>query len=208
MASYASYMTKFYKPDSVAQMEMDNTSDSQLGAQVTKAMRPGLIQNLKQRRLATDQNRAALDADAAARGMGSSTWLADVKNRAKTSEANDISSINTNYQQNLYNALQGRIDNRNARNQTADQFNKAALNQLYQTAMGMASQWAMYDKQNEGHGGGGGRRTNDDPYYYAKADNKGGVQYYATQTGIDKYKGKTYVKDGHVYYNGKRLLPD
>lgn len=176
MASYASYMTKFYKPDSVAQMEMDNTSDSQLGAQVTKAMRPGLIQNLKQRRLATDQNRAAFDADAAARGMGSSTWLADVKNRAKTSEANDISSINANYQQNLYNALQGRIDNRNARNQTADQFNKAALNQLYQTAMGMASQWAMYDKQQaaaHSHGGGGKK----EPTFWEKLADSARKQY-------------------------------
>lgn len=154
-------MTKFYKPTDVAQMEMDNTSDSQLGAQVAKALRPGLKQNISARLQQTKQNRAALDADAAARGMGSSTWLTDVKNRAKNNEASDIASINSAYQQNLYQNLQDRINNRNQRNQVADQFNKAALNQLYQTAMAQASQWGMYDKQQEaaasrGGGGGGG----------------------------------------------------
>jgi len=171
MASYSSYLKTFYKPDKVAQMDMDTTSDSQLGAQVTKQLKPGLQQNIKSRLQQTKQNASLYDADAASRGMGSSTWLTDVKNRNRNAEASDLSTLRANYNQNLYSNLQSLIQNRNSRNQTADNFNKSALNQAYATAQGLASQWAMYDKQNESSGGGGGSNAEKGLYWNTKTKN-------------------------------------
>ena len=56
-------------------------SASALKDSLSRTMRPAYDKQITQRQQAAAANRAAIDADAGARGMGSSTWVTDVKNR-------------------------------------------------------------------------------------------------------------------------------
>lgn len=100
-----------------------------LAAQIAAYLRPQYDSAIASRRTQTTQNRAALDVDAASRGMGASTWVTDAKTRQLTSEAADVAALESGYGaalaqqvQALYNQhLQNRldVDQINANNQLA-----------------------------------------------------------------------------------------
>ena len=135
-----------------------------LADQISAYLRPYADTAIRQRRTQTASDRAAADVDAASRGMVSSTWLSDAKNRMAAAEAADIAGIENSYQSNLmnqvYNSYQDYLNRQynaavqNAQNQLAvDEFNA----QLYQTLDNLAWNRAqqMY-KMNKSGGGGSG----------------------------------------------------
>ena len=70
-------------------VQYNPTSTAQLRDNLETAYRAGYDQSVDARREATRRNNAAIDADAAARGMGASTWVTDAKMRQADSEAAD-----------------------------------------------------------------------------------------------------------------------
>lgn len=69
------------------------TSEAEYLEKITAALGPGYDQAMAMRREQTTTNKAEIDADAAARGMGSSTWVTDMKDRQAQYEADDIATL-------------------------------------------------------------------------------------------------------------------
>ncbi len=172
-------------------------STGTLKSALQKIIRPTYEKNIQTRQQATRSNRAAVDADAAARGIGSSTWVSDMKNRLQTNEARDIANINDDYTAQLYSALMSRLADQDQLSMAAQQANMAAR----QGALGNALSGAQYlysmDKASSGgggggHGGGGGSRSNDGPtldqYSATSKENLSRVGVRAPTTSADTAK--------------------
>lgn len=124
-------------------------SASTLKDALSRSMRPAYDKQIAARQDAAKANRAAIDTDAASRGMGSSSWVTDVKNRQNNAAASDIANIESDYQANLYNSLLNRLGQQ-------DEMAMAAAQSAQGNALGLANQ--LYDKvfaKKSGGGGGG-----------------------------------------------------
>ena len=143
--------------EQVGTVDYTPMSTGTLKSALQKIIRPTYDKNIQQRQQATKSNRAAVDADAAARGIGASTWVSDMKNRLATNEARDIANINDDYSSQLYSALMNRLADQEQLSMAAQQANMNAR----QGALGNALSGAQYlyglDQANAGGGGGGGR---------------------------------------------------
>lgn len=94
--------------------------DDELKANIENALRPLYEQSLadlNQRRI---ERNAAIDVDAASRGMGNSTWVTDAKLRQLKDTEGNIATLNANYNNQLYSALADAIKDRDD-----DAYNKA-----------------------------------------------------------------------------------
>ena len=123
-------------------------SDSQIKNYLVRMIKPTYDAAIRSRQQQTGQAKAAIDADAASRGMGTSTWVTDAKNRQMTNEAADVATLNSNYGSALYEAL-------------LNQINQRDQNRLNLMSMAQGITGNMYDRwKNEegaaGSGGGGG----------------------------------------------------
>ena len=137
----------------LAQLQGDagpERSDSQLKNYLVNMIRPTYQQAILQRQNQTGQANAAIDTDAASRGMGTSTWVTDAKNRQRQNEAADIATLNSNYNTTLYDSLLGLINQR-------DQNRLSLMGQAQSIAGNMYDRWkAEDDALAKGSGSGGG----------------------------------------------------
>ena len=124
-------------------------SDSQLKNYLTKLIRPSYDQAIARRQQQTGQNAAAVDTDAASRGMGTSTWVTDAKNRLRNNEAQDIATLNSNYSSALYDALLNQINQR-------DQNRMNLMSMAQGIAGNMYDRWKAEEDAAKASGGGGG----------------------------------------------------
>lgn len=135
------------------QIEEQNQED--LARQVSAYLRPYTENAINARRAQTGKDRAAADVDASSRGMGSSTWLSDAKNRMAAAEASDITAMENEYLGNLgqqvFTAYQNYLDRakdvatQNAmldyNAQNANVGNQIAVNQFNANALMNADQY-------------------------------------------------------------------
>ena len=77
-----------------------------LQAKIEAALRPLYEQSIEQLRQQRLANNAAIDVDAASRGMGNSTWVTDAKLRQLKDESAQIAALEAEYNNQLYNAIQ------------------------------------------------------------------------------------------------------
>ena len=124
-------------------------SDSQLKNYLTKLIRPSYDQAIARRQQQTGQSAAAVDTDAASRGMGTSTWVTDAKNRLRNNEAQDIATLNSNYSSALYDALLNQINQR-------DQNRMNLMSMAQGIAGNMYDRWKAEEDAAKASGGGGG----------------------------------------------------
>lgn len=132
-----------YKPSYTPQ------SASTLKDTLSRAMRPSYDKQIAQRRRDAASNRAAIDADASSRGVGSSTYVTDVKNRNMNAEASDIQGIESDYNAALYSALLNRLN-------AQDELTLSAENSARDRALGLTQ--SLYGQIYGSSGGGGGGR--------------------------------------------------
>lgn len=151
---------------------------------IEAALRPQYdkaIADLQEQRLA--QN-AAIDVDAASRGMGNSTWVTDAKlQRLKALSAN-IANLEGDYASQLssavYNALQGKEDD----------------------AYDRALDWFNYEQANKPKGGGGSRAgDNDEPIYTLNGKQYTYEEYIAALARLSKPQKTGGVSDTKPMYN-------
>ena len=104
---------------------LPTTDKDEIRSYVESYLRTAYDQSIENRRKQTEADRAMIDLDAYSRGMGSSTWVTDAKQRLQDAEADDIANMEANYQAGL---------------------NEAVLNQYNQAvAQGLAAQNNAYD---------------------------------------------------------------
>lgn len=123
-------------------------TDSQLQNYLQNMIRPGYDQAIRARQRQTGQATAAIDTDAASRGMGTSTWVTDAKNRQRNSEAADIAQLNSSYNNTLYDALLNQLNQR-------DQLRMNLMSQAQGIAGNMYDRWKAEEPVAGGSGGGG-----------------------------------------------------
>ena len=78
------YIEDMYSRFAPQEITYDAKSEEEIRATVADWLRPGYDQAIATRKEQTLTNKANLDADAIARGMGSRTYVTDVKNRQQT----------------------------------------------------------------------------------------------------------------------------
>lgn len=101
-------------------------SRSELSYENASILRPAYDHAIEQRQRQTLSNRAEIDVDAASRGMGRSSYVTDVKDRAMDSEAYDIARLEGEYAAALAAAVQQQYDKHLQNKLAADQFNANA----------------------------------------------------------------------------------
>ena len=83
-------------PDA-AQVDYTPRSRAELRAGLEASLLPTYQAAVKERQLNTQKTNASIDADAAARGIGASSYGLDLKNRNYNTEAKDIASMRGTY---------------------------------------------------------------------------------------------------------------
>lgn len=147
-------------------IDYNPASPSALKSALAKVMRPDYEKAIANRQKTAAKNRAAIDTDAAARGMGSSTWVTDVKNRQNDAAATDIAGLEGDYLSALYSNLLGKMSEQEANKLSVDQFNANARQNALAQALATTNQWWQNWKPQTsgGTGGTGGNGGTEDSY--------------------------------------------
>lgn len=134
-----------FAPDEVA---YEAKSEEQIRESVAAWLRPGYDQAIANRQTQTQTNKANLDADAIARGMGASTYVTDVKNRQQNAEASDIAALEADYGSALAKYVSEGADSEEDRRIEVETFNAEQRQNAYDLAYDAALElFAQYKKQ-------------------------------------------------------------
>ena len=159
--SYKNYVTELQallKPNTISYTP---TSKEDHASMIQQALRPGYDLAISQRKDATKTNKAEIDADAAARGMGASTWVTDVKDRQSRYEADDIANLEGQYAAAYASQLMDALDREKQNQLAVDQFNASQLSDHQAKALGLAdSFYSQYltDQKSKSKSGSGGSK--------------------------------------------------
>jgi hypothetical protein len=185
-----------YTPLSMPEQTLDGITE-----QLAQIYRPQVERAIAQRYGATKQQKAAIDVDAASRGVGTSTWVTDAKNRIMNAEAADIAGLESDYISQLSGDALKQYQNYLGDKLKLDQYNQqlqaalggAAYDQaMQQYGQGMIEgtlpyqqlQFQWQQTQNAAKGGGGGGGNGGGQYYLGKD----GVWYKTQQEAEDSYQ--------------------
>ncbi len=169
-----------YTPLSMPEQTLDGITE-----QLAQIYRPQVERAIAQRYGATKQQKAAIDVDAASRGVGTSTWVTDAKNRIMNAEAADIAGLESDYISQLSGDALKQYQNYLGDKLKLDQYNqqlKAALGgaaydqAMQQYGQGMIEgtlpyqqlqfQWQQTQNAAKGGGGGGGGSKGSIPDWF------------------------------------------
>lgn len=127
------------------QMTYNPQSESSLRAKLAAALKPAYDQQIAARQKQTQSARAGIDADAAARGIGASTWVTDAKNRLGNAEAADIANLNSNYISTLASQLLNRIAGQESNRLSIEEYNttqkRSAQDKALELALSKYGEW-------------------------------------------------------------------
>lgn len=141
-------------PDA-AQVDYTPRSRAELRAGLEASLLPTYQAAVKERQNNTQKTNASIDADAAARGIGASSWGTDVKNRNYGSEAQDIASMRGTYNSTIASNLGSLLSDQENRKLSADQYNKSSRATAMSNALSMAlGNYGKWSTQSDGGAGG------------------------------------------------------
>ncbi len=140
-------MLKTYLPETIT---FEPLGEDVLRETIANWLRPAYEQAIKSREQRTERSNAELDADAWARGMGASTYVTDVKDRAYRSEAQDISDLESDYASNLAGELYDAMRAQQEQKIEVDKFNAEQINRAREKAAAAAQ--ALYASYRSGGG--------------------------------------------------------
>lgn len=133
--NYVSELQTLLKPNTISYTP---TTKEDYASMIQQALRPGYDLAISQRKDATKTNKAEIDADAAARGMGTSTWVTDVKDRQSQYEADDIATLEGQYAAAYASQLMDALDREKQNQLAVDQFNASQLSDHQAKTLGLA----------------------------------------------------------------------
>lgn len=145
-----------YYEEALANYDLPSVNKEELRKEIETYLRPAYDQAIQNRKKATEENRALTDVDAYSRGMGSSTWVTDAKNRMSTSEASDVANMESDYAAALSQALLNQLNTNKAQELTAKNNAYNIALQLYQMAQNAKATAAASGGYSGGGGGGYG----------------------------------------------------
>ena len=123
-----------YKRFQPQEITYDAKSEEEIRSAIAEWLRPGYDKAIANRQEQTQANKANLDADAIARGMGASTYVTDVKNRQQNAEARDIATLESNYGSTLAERVVEGVENERQHALVVEQFNASQRQSAYEMA--------------------------------------------------------------------------
>ncbi|MDO4572340.1 MAG: hypothetical protein Q4C13_03140 [Clostridia bacterium] len=148
---YTDTLYAAYRPEPLVYEER---SAEALRAELEAWLRPGYDGAIARRRERTQSYRAALDADAVSRGMGSSSYVTDVKSRQMAEEARDVAALESEYGAALAGALSEQLGAERERALEAAMFNSRNDHDAYMRAYEAAlTMFAAYKARGGGRSG-------------------------------------------------------
>ncbi len=154
------YINEMYARFAPQEANYDAKSEEEIRTAVATWLRPSYTQAITNRQEQTRQNKANLDADAIARGMGASTYVTDVKNRQQNAETSDIATLEADYGSTLAKYVLDGVDSEQDRALEAEKFNaeqrESAYDQAYSAALVL---YAQYKKNGGSAGKSSARKT-------------------------------------------------
>jgi lysozyme family protein len=132
------------------------TDEATIKNNIASYLRPAVDQAIANRGKQTVTNKANIDADAAARGMGASTWVTDVKNRQQNAEASDVATMESNYGATLAQQIAAALAQEKQNQLTAQQYNAAMQNNALSQALSLAGSFYNQSLADQNRGGGSG----------------------------------------------------
>ena len=152
------FIEDMYSRFAPEQIEYDVKSEDEIRSSVAAWLRPSYDQAIENRKEQTLTNKANLDADAIARGMGASTYVTDVKNRQQNAEAGDIATMEADYGSTLAKYVSEGVDTETDRQLEVEKLNAEQRQSAYELAYSAALQlFAQYKKRSGG--GSGSKKT-------------------------------------------------
>lgn len=156
-AAFNALLKSLYAQFKPAEVQFETRDAVTLRETVASWLRPAYEQAVLKREERTRAIGAELDADAIARGMGTSTYVTDVKARQLSDEAEDILSLESEYGAKLMEEVSAMEENDRQRALETDMFNTERAQQAYEKAFAAAQKlYAAYRTGGSGGGGGGG----------------------------------------------------
>ena len=140
-AVFDNYYSKILSQLNVPKVEVTLPSEESLKKQYEAILRPSVDQAIQKRYETVATNKAELDADAAARGMGASTFVSSMKSREQGKADNDVAQMESAYTMALAERIFDAMKNASANKLEADQANAQMLMDAQKTAFGYAMQW-------------------------------------------------------------------
>ena len=140
-------------------------SRARLEADFSASMRPNVDLAIGNRRSAGERTKAELDADAAARGMGGSTFLSSMKEREGDDVETDVATLEAQYSASLAERIQDAMMEYQQMSMQANMFNAQMQQSAMSTAMGVASTWytsylsGLSSSRRSGGGGGSSKQA-------------------------------------------------
>ena len=113
-------------------------SEDEIRSSISAWLRPSYEQAITTRKEQTLTNKANLDADAIARGMGASTYVTDVKNRQQNAESRDIATMESDYGSTLAEYVSEGVEDEANRALQVEEFNAEQRQKAYEMAYAAA----------------------------------------------------------------------
>lgn len=176
------------------QYNTPTTNMDEITASVEAYMRNAYDQSVADRKKQTEEQRAMIDLDAYSRGLGSSTWVTDAKQRLADAEADDIARMEANYQAGLSEAVLNQYNTAVAQGLAAQDNAYALAAQLYN--LGQNAKSSVGSGSLGGSGGGGGG------YTYATKKSGGG----SSGSSYSAYSDNIYDSSRPTSYSNKDVL--
>ena len=152
LSEYVDTLFQAYRPEKLTYTAVDGDTPR---SQIAAWLRPGYDRAIFERGAKTARYRAELDADALSRGMGSSTYVTDVKSRQMQAEADDVLALESEYGAQLGKLLMEAVNREKERELSAAMQNQENEHEAYllayRTALGLYT-----DSLKAGSGGGRG----------------------------------------------------
>ena len=192
-----------FRPEQIAYAAKDADT---IRASVAAWLRPNYEQAIANRQERTRAYRAALDADAIGRGMGSSTYVTDVKNRQQNAEARDIAALEADYGASLAKYVSDGVESESGRALQAEQFNAEQRQNVYQLAYSAALELFELYKKRPGSGSYGSSgvrattRENCETFLGMLSSDERHEIYYGTTAAGERYRAELLASVGAAGY--------
>ncbi len=155
LSGYIDEMYELFSPEEIV---YEAKTEEELSASIAEWLRPGYDQAIANRQTQTLTYQAETDADAIARGMGSSTYVTDVKARQSREEASDIATLESDYGSTLAKYVSEGVESETERALEVQMYNAERRQEAYELAYSAAIELFKYYKKS-GSSGGSGSKT-------------------------------------------------
>ncbi len=182
-------------------------SEDEIRSSVSAWLRPSYEQAITTRKEQTLTNKANLDADAIARGMGASTYVTDVKNRQQNAESRDIATMESDYGATLAKYVSEGVETENSRLLDVQKFNAGQRQNAYELAFSAAMELFPYYRK-KSSGGGSGKtsgatatsRQNVEAFLGSLSKGERSEVYQATTSAGAQYRAEIIASVGTTGY--------